>query len=150
MKTSKKIILFMLILLTTMLLSCNRENFECEDVVCIENDCFIVELPKTNAEFMTGLMNREYLPENKGMLFIFQNDDKHGFWMKNTLIPLDIIWINKDQKIVHIETAQPCKKDPCPTYHPDENARMVLEINAGITEKKEIFQGQKVILKLCE
>ncbi len=140
-----KFILFLLFLL--ILGGC---SYECIDEICFENTCYEVELPKTNEEFMQGLMFREHLPQNEGMLFVFQEENKHSFWMKNTLIPLDMIWLNKDLEVVHIETAKPCKEEPCPTYTPKEKAQYVLEINAGHAEKNNIGIGNKAKTFLCE
>ena len=122
----------------------------CVDKICFDDSCFEVELPRTNQEFMTGLMFREHLPENEGMLFVFQEEAKHSFWMKNTLIPLDIIWMNKDLEVVHIETATPCEEEPCTVYAPTEEALYVLEINAGLAEKNDVFIGSKVSIFFCD
>ena len=80
-------------------------------------------------------MHRESLDEKSGMLFVFPEDGRYGFWMKNTLIPLDIIWIDNDQRVVDIQTAQPCTAEPCPSYTPSGDARYVLEINANVSEQ---------------
>lgn len=114
---------------------------------CINEICFNVELAETQAERQQGLMRRQFIDQNSGMLFIFDNENFHLFWMKNTLIPLDIIWINKDNKIVHIEyNVLPCKEDPCTYYTPKEKALYVLEINAGLSEKYNFKEGDKVRL----
>ena len=90
-------------------------------------------------------MNRESLNQNAGMLFIFQEEGVYPFWMKNTLIPLDIIWINKDKKIIHIEkNVQPCKAGPCPSYSPEKQALYVLEINTGLSERYSFKEGNEV------
>ena len=111
--------------------------------------CYEVELPITQEDFQTGLMQREYLPENQGMLFIFQEEQKHAFWMKNTLIPLDMMWLNEELEVVHIETATPCKEDPCTIYFPDTEALYTLEINANQTQKQNIKIGDKAKMYLC-
>ena len=112
---------------------------------CINEICFNIELAKTQAERQQGLMHRQSLDENSGMLFIFDNEDIHSFWMKNTLIHLDIIWIDKENKIVHIEhSVPPCIADPCSSYTPKEKAIYVLEINAGLIEKYGFKEGDKV------
>ena len=90
-------------------------------------------------------MFRESLNKDKGMLFIYDTPTKANFWMKNTLIPLDIIWINKNFKIVHIKTAQPCEEDPCEIYSPDEDSLYILEINAGLTNELRIKEGDIAI-----
>ena len=106
---------------------------------CINNNCFDVEIAETSAERMKGLMNRESLDENSGMFFIFDKEKEYSFWMKNTLIPLDIIWLNKDMEIVHIEkNVQPCEEDPCQRYTPSKPAKYVLELNAGQVDKNNI------------
>ena len=81
-------------------------------------------------------MFRDSLDKNKGMLFIYQAHSKQSFWMKNTLIPLDIIWINKDKKVVFIsENAQPCKWYSCYSIKPTAEAKYVLEVNSGVVQK---------------
>lgn len=104
--------------------------------VCINNHCFLVEMAKTREERSQGLMNRKYLAENKGMLFVFDNEDIHSFWMKDVLIPLDIVWINQDKEVVYIyRNAQPCKEE-CESIRPEKKAMYVLEINAGQADFK--------------
>jgi uncharacterized protein len=64
-------------------------------------------------------MNRTFLAKNEGMLFVFDGPAVHAFWMKNTVIPLDMVRLDSDFKIVYIQhMAQPCTADPCPTYNP--------------------------------
>ncbi len=110
--------------------------------VCFEEKCFQVEVPRTAEEKQQGLMFRENLAENKGMLFIFDESERHSFWMKNTKIPLDMIWIDKNGKVVHIHrNAQPCE-GTCPSITPDEKAKYVLEINAGLAEKYDINENE--------
>lgn len=100
------------------------------------------EIAKDPISRAKGLMFRSSLKENQGMLFIFENQDFHSFWMKNTLIPLDIIWISQEKKIVYyVENAAPCKNDPCPSYKPIQKAKYVLEVNAGLIKKEKIKIG---------
>lgn len=76
------------------------------------------------------------------MLFIFDSSGDYPFWMKNTLIPLDIIWISKDKKVVDIkENAKPCRSEMCETYSPKSDAKYVLEINGGLANKYKIKVG---------
>ncbi len=89
-------------------------------------------------------MFREELDSNKGMLFVFSDEAKHSFWMKNTLIPLDIIWINENKEIVFIsENNQPCVFDFCPAIYPDEKAKYVLELNGRTISKINLKVGDK-------
>ena len=79
------------------------------------------------------------MPEDEGMLFIFEESGVYSFWMKNTLIPLDIIWLDEDKNIVFVKhNALPCKTEVCPSINPNASARYVLEINAGLAEKYEL------------
>lgn len=102
-----------------------------------------VELADTPEERKTGLMYRESLLQNRGMLFIYENEAIRTFWMKNTLIPLDMIFLNKDFEIVDIlEGVPPCEKDPCPIYPSKGEAQYVLEVNSGLSEISGLAVGQ--------
>jgi uncharacterized membrane protein (UPF0127 family) len=74
-------------------------------------------------------MFRETLPDDAGMLFLFDHSDTYSFRMKNTLIPLDMLRLSPDLQIVDIQEAQPCTADPCPSYLPQAQAQYVLELN---------------------
>ena len=84
----------------------------------------------TNDEqsFQRGMMFRESLEHDRGMIFVFETEDTHGMWMKNTRIPLDVIWINEDGRVVDVQTLQPF--DTRGAY-PAEKAKYVIELNAG-------------------
>lgn len=89
-------------------------------------------------------MFRKSLEEDKGMFFIFDKEGIYSFWMKNTLIPIDIIWLDKNYDIVFIsKNSRPCGNDNCLVINPNINARYVLEINAGISEKIGLKIGDK-------
>ena len=112
---------------------------------------FSVELAQTQQERELGLMYRESLDDDKWMLFIFEKPWIYSFWMKNTLIPLDMIWIAKDTmdyKVVDIHTAIPCTTPECPSYHPKDTAEYVLEINSWLAQKYWIDIGSKVQINL--
>lgn len=68
--------------------------------VCFNENCFTVELAQTDEQRQTGLMGREQLDKDKGMLFVYDEDGIYTFWMKNTLIPLDMIWIDSNGTVV--------------------------------------------------
>jgi hypothetical protein len=117
--------------------------------VCFKEKCFSVEIASSREERGKGLMFRESLGDQSGMLFIFQEEGKHSFWMKNTLIPLDIIWMDKNKEVVFIkEDARPCKEDPCPGVAPDKNALYVLELKSGTASKIGLKTGDKAVFKL--
>jgi len=114
--------------------------------VCFNDKCFNVNLAITPAEQTKGLMFVNHLDEDKGMLFIFQADGVYPFWMKNMLIPLDIIWIGSDGNVVYINrNTQPCTST-CPNINPGKEARYVLEVNAGIADKIGLEVGGKITI----
>jgi len=100
--------------------------------VKIGEQTFNVQIAKTIEARHKGLMYVTEMPDNEGMLFIFETTKYHRFWMKNTYIPLDIIWISEDKKVIDIQTVEPCKTEHCPNYVPADMAKYVLEVNAGI------------------
>jgi uncharacterized membrane protein (UPF0127 family) len=90
------------------------------------------ELAVTDEERARGLMFRDKVLPEQGMLFVFEEEDLHSFWMKNTLIPLDMLWLGRDRRIIHIaRNVPPCAAEPCPTYGPEIPALFVLELKAG-------------------
>ena len=107
-----------------------------------------VEIARTGEELAQGLMYRESLPDRTGMLFLFPyDDDSHKFWMKNTLIPLDIIWLDASGKVLFVSAnTPPCKADPCPNYGPDFAIASVLEIAGGLAEKEKVTVGSTIRL----
>ena len=108
---------------------------------------FNVQVADTFATREIGLMFRTDMPANEGMIFLFEKAKSLNFWMKNTLIPLDIIFIDKDWKIFSIQkNVQPCKKDPCPDYPSNGIGKYVLEINAGLSDRLGIESGTQVAL----
>lgn len=144
-----KQIWFFILIILIVLIGLLTYFFLTPDRACFNNHCFIVELAKTPKEREQGLMFRDKLETNRGMLFIYPQEGKYDFWMKNTLIPLDIIWIDKDQKVVSIaKDAQPCLEDDCSAISPFSNAQYVLEINGGLADKLGITIGQKANIKL--
>jgi uncharacterized membrane protein (UPF0127 family) len=90
------------------------------------------ELAMTPDERARGLMFREKVFPGQGMLFVFDEEGTYAFWMKNTLVPLDILWLDRNRRIVHIRSdVPPCQADPCPSYGPERPALYVLELAAG-------------------
>ena len=129
-------------------LSC-LSTFKNKDKVCFDGQCVKVEIVQTQKERERGLQNRGSLDKDAGMLFIFAKSGKHGFWMKNTLISLDMIWLNNYQEIVYIqENAVPCRMPPCKIYSPDRDALYVLEVNAGYAEEQGLKVGDRADFKI--
>jgi len=116
--------------------------------VCVNVSCFNVEIADTDEKRKIGLMYREELDEAEGMFFIFPEEGIYPFWMKNTLIPLDIIWIDNSKRVVFIyKNSQPCGAGECPSINPGVNAQYVLEINAGFSDNLGINVGDTVIFE---
>lgn len=112
--------------------------------VCFQDVCIQAEIADTENKRKRGLMFREILSENQGMLFIFEQDDRYNIWMKNMQFALDIIWIGKDKRIVDIRTNVPPCKETCEGLIPQEKAQYVLEVNAGFTQENKIRIGDRV------
>lgn len=108
---------------------------------------FQVEMAKTDKQRQIGLMNRPNMDENKGMLFHFNTQGYLYFWMKNTLISLDILFIDKEGIIQHIaHNVPPCisgKDDSCSQIASVKPVQYVLEINGGLAEKLQIMEGDQ-------
>ena len=102
------------------------------------------EVATTIEQLSRGLMFRTTLAQNEGMLFVFPHVATETFWMKNTLIPLDMIFIDENSTIVSIKHAVPCAKDPCTLYNSGKPVKYVLEVNGNLTSRYEIKEGSKV------
>jgi YVTN family beta-propeller protein len=110
-----------------------------------------VEVTDDLEESMRGLMFRIHLPWNAGMLFPYSDEEPRTFWMKNTLIPLDMIFIDSSSKIVEIkENVPPCEQEECPTYPSVEPAQYVLEVNAGFVQEKGVKVGDRLVAAFSE
>jgi len=108
------------------------------------------ELAITDEERQLGLMFREKINYDQGMLFVFEEEGIHSFWMKNMKIPLDLLWLDKNKRIIHIEECvPPCKRDPCPSYTPRYSAMYVLELKAGSVNENglELYDKLDFILE---
>jgi uncharacterized protein len=101
-----------------------------------------IEIADNDAERTQGLMYRKNMPETQGMLFIFPKPEMHTFWMKNTVMSLDIIYIGADRKIVSIgKYAKPFSEETIPS---GKEAQYVLEVNAGFADKYKLAAGDAV------
>lgn len=110
---------------------------------------FDVEIADTSEKQALGLMFRDSMEADKGMLFIFPNEAPRSFWMKNTRISLDIMYFDKELKMVSISAdTPPCKITRCPSYPSAAPAMYVLELNAGVAKKLGVDKGDKLTLKL--
>lgn len=141
--------LFFLVLASAFSLSAFAQNDRAElpvEELTVTNGetrhLFQVEVASTDIQRARGLMFREEMAEDHGMLFVFENEGERFFWMKNTPLPLDIIYISEAGRIVSIAAATvPFSENVIPSGHP---ARFVLELNAGLSEKLGITVGDTV------
>jgi uncharacterized protein len=104
-----------------------------------------VEIANTEAARARGLMFRKTLAQDQGMIFLFEEPGVHSFWMKNTLIPLDILWLDRSGRIVSIAHAvPPCTVDPCPSYAPTAESCAVLEVVSGFAKQHRVGVGDRI------
>lgn len=97
--------------------------------VCKKDICVQVDVVSRNKDRQRGLQGRSGLADSHGMLFVFNRDGFYRFWMKDMKFPVDMIWIDRQYRIVTIAPSRsPCRQDPCPVYEPLTPARYVLEL----------------------
>jgi hypothetical protein len=105
-----------------------------------------VELATTSAEQEQGLSDRNSMPADQGMLFVFSQEAQWGFWMHEMRFPLDIIWFNASRQAVFIEQdLPPCTPSACLVYTPITNAMFVLEVNAGFVATNSVSLGESFV-----
>ncbi len=112
-----------------------------------EDPVFVdVEVAETAEHRTQGLMNRESLPPDAGMMFVYFEPTLGGFWMKDTTISLSVAFIDEEERIVDIIDMDPCKKDPCRSYVPETEYVAALEVNQGMFEEWGVGIGDTVRL----
>ncbi|MBK8285946.1 MAG: DUF192 domain-containing protein [Ahniella sp.] len=114
--------------------------------VTLKGQTYQVELALDDDQRARGLMFRTEMDDNHGMLFVFPNEDRRAFWMKNTKIPLDIMYFNADRRFVSSQYNVPtCSAgDRCPNYPSDGAAKYVLELNAGVGKALGLSPGDEL------
>lgn len=113
--------------------------------VCFREHCYRVEVVEEESERARGLQFRDSLEREAGMLFVFPSVGVYPFWMKDTLIPLDIVWLDEEKRVVDMAlSVPPCRSQPCPVYRPRGEARYVLEVNAGEMSLLKIQPGDSL------
>lgn len=113
--------------------------------VTLHHRSFSVELSTDDKARERGLMMRTSLAPDHGMLFVFPHAGPQGFWMKNTLIPLDIAYFDEQRRLVSVQQkVPPCKADPCPLYPSAGPARYVLELAAGTAASMGLQIGDEL------
>lgn len=115
--------------------------------VKIGSASFEVEIADNPITQARGLSGREFLPENKGMLFLFSSPAKRGFWMPDMNFSLDIIWIKRNKIVGISENIPPAGFGELEIYYSPEPADKVLEINAGLSKKYGFMTGDIIVLE---
>jgi uncharacterized membrane protein (UPF0127 family) len=121
---------------------------DAETSVRLKGERFAVELADTPALQRVGLMFRDDLPAGRGMLFVFPDEQPRAFWMKNTRIPLDILYFDAEGRLIAVyPSAPPCRSDPCPHYESYRPSRYVLELRSGTAERLGVTPGDRLEIK---
>jgi hypothetical protein len=119
-----------------------------EPHVVLGGNAFTVEIAETKEERDLGLMFRDELADDHGMLFLFPVEAMRSFWMRNTRIPLDIMYFDADLQLINVQTASPCRTRNCPVYPSTAPAKYVLELNAGKATELGLQAGDRLELHL--
>jgi uncharacterized membrane protein (UPF0127 family) len=109
-----------------------------------------VETAETRSERARGLMERESLPEGTGMLFVYDTPAPRGFWMKDTLVPLDIIFVDGDMRVLNVEHASPepgVPDDELTRYRSDGAAQYVVEAERGYANRTGVSSGDRLVIR---
>ncbi len=118
--------------------------------VCFQEGCFYPEVAKTAVQKQNGLMGRKQLGDAEGMLFVYDSEIRPAFWMKNMLIPLDFVWLDRKGQVVDLHRdVPPCGKE-CPSIVSRAPLTYVLEIPAGTVQKSGIEIGDHAVIQLGE
>jgi uncharacterized membrane protein (UPF0127 family) len=107
-----------------------------------------VDVAETAQEQRKGLMGIETLPEDEGMAFVFDEPSDTTFWMKDTLIPLSIAFLDESGRVIGVRDMQPCEADPCPTYGVDRPFVLAIEANLGWFDRAGIEVGDRAELRV--
>jgi uncharacterized protein len=120
--------------------------------VSIEDFELRADIPVTGELMSKGLSVKNQLRENESMLFVFEEPSRHAFWMKDMKFPIDIIWIDSNGRIVHIEeNLMPCPLVIiCPSYTPNADSQYVLETIAGFAQRHNISLGTNIKFELLK
>jgi uncharacterized membrane protein (UPF0127 family) len=135
------LIVFVLLLVIGSVLYVMWPQLQPHATIRIGDGVFTSRVAKTDAERAKGLSGTQQLREDQAMLFVYDSDDKWSIWMKGMYYPIDIVWLDKDKKVVYIvKNAQP-DSYPHESFAPKQDARYVIELSAGTVEKKMITIG---------
>lgn len=141
--TGAVVVFFLAILFLVIILS--RDTSTTKTKVTINNKTFNVFIAKSDIEKQVGLSSKNKISENQGMLFLFDKPAYYSFWMKEMKFPIDIIYIENNKVVTIISSVKPSSNSTnLSIYTPKKKADMVLEINAGLSEKYNIHEGTTI------
>lgn len=141
--------IFIRSLIVALLLIGNAACATGKNYVELKGQRFEVEIAATPEKQSLGLMFRQNMPDDHGMLFIFPYEAPRSFWMKNTRIPLDIMYFSSELRLVSMsQNTPPCRTERCPAYPSAGPARYVLELNAGKAAELGLVEGDVLVLDL--
>jgi uncharacterized membrane protein (UPF0127 family) len=143
MKQAKKLLIFI------MLLSGLVQVFSGSQIkvipLYIGSHKFTVEVADTQQKWVTGLMYREYVADDFGMLFVSSSEEHRSFWMKNCRVHLDIIFLDSNKQIINMHiNVPPCKFEPCVGYPSDRPAQYVLELRGNRAKELNLKPGDTI------
>lgn len=125
-----------------------EEAAEKATVILPSGNQLIVDVVSSEEDRAKGLSGREHLTDSEGMLFLHTYSAQHAYWMKDMVIPIDMIWL-QDEEIIHIEENVPIETGEEYThYRPEKPANRVLEVRAGLSEKQRLHEGDHLDIYL--
>lgn len=149
MKSIPRVRLFALGLLVSVLIAINSSATELQTfestVLEIGGQEFSVEVAKNYDQRQQGLMFRDSLSANRAMLFLYPFKGDHRIWMKNTLMPLTVVWLDHSATVLDVKQLQPCPADPCPNYGVDSPSKYVLELPGAFSGLRVGDQVQGIL-----
>ncbi len=145
----KSIVIIAITIFSICVYSASHSKVKYATVVFPGGHIFQLEIASTPEQWVKGLMFRKFLPKNSGMLFLYPKEDYYAIWMKNCFISLDLIWLDSKGRVVYIvESAPPCREEPCTVYEPMMKAKFVIELNAGTVKKLRLKLGDRISIIL--
>ena len=121
---------FILLLFCIWSVSIAADQFVKQDIL-LKHKRYVLEIARTQAEKSRGLMFRQSIASDNGMLFEYSKPGHYRIWMKNTLIPLTVLWLDSEARVIEKQLLQPCKRDPCPVYGSVMNVVYIIELNSS-------------------
>jgi len=131
----------------TVQVSTSEQTLPISATVSVGEQTIGLEVAKTPEQQEKGLMFRTKLEPDRGMLFSFTPARPVGFWMKNTLIELDMVFLRNGKVVAVASNVPPCKTDPCPVYGPQAEVDQVIELRGGRAKELGIKAGDRLVVK---